>query len=566
MTRLLEKPILVVSVLVLICGYLFFFQSGRLALTDPDETFYAQTAKEMLARGEWTTPYLYGKPQFEKPILFYWLVEASFKMFGVNEFAARFPSAVFGTIGVVAVYLLGGLLFSRRAGFFAALIMATSVEYIILSRACITDMVLNTFLVLSILFFFYGSIRAKGHFYILSAAAIGFATLTKGPIAIFLFGAAVILYLLFTGDIKAIKRIPLWQAALVFIVVTAPWYLTIYRLHGKDFMEMFFGFHNVTRFIVSEHKIGSQVYYNIPIILGGFFPWSVFLPFGFWHIFKKIASRQSPWPAANKGQDRPVASEKKNSIFILVWFSIIFLFFTASSTKLPTYIFPCFTSLAIIVAVLLDDFLKAGAEKAVVLGVRFSYYLLMAAVILGWAGAAIYAKIDYPDILSGIIISGLFLIFGMMLSLAAFVKKRFMMAFFLIVYAVAIFLYPASQLMLSDIERYETSKEVSGKLLALMKPGEKLGAESNYLPGLAFYTDKFPVNLDQHHFQLQLMNSRERVWAVMKEKNHIHLYDPKITKTYVKPSYIVYKAGKRAVITNAIPEDGKYLLKRERPQ
>ena len=66
-----RRDLLSIAILIVLCGYLFFFQAGKLALTDPDETFYAQTAKEMLARGEWTTPYLYGKPQFEKPILFY---------------------------------------------------------------------------------------------------------------------------------------------------------------------------------------------------------------------------------------------------------------------------------------------------------------------------------------------------------------------------------------------------------------------------------------------------------------------------------------------------------------
>ena len=154
MNRVMEKPILAISVLLALCAFLFFFRLGSMALTDPDETFYAQTAKEMLNRGEWTTPYLYGKPQFEKPILIYWLIESSYKAFGVNEAAARLPSAVFGLLGVIAIYLLGTLLFDKRAGFLSALILATNVEYIILSRACITDMVLTVLMLLGALFSF----------------------------------------------------------------------------------------------------------------------------------------------------------------------------------------------------------------------------------------------------------------------------------------------------------------------------------------------------------------------------------------------------------------------------
>ena len=105
MMKLLERPIIVVLLLLVLSGYLYFFQLDKIALTDPDETFYGQTAKEMFLKGEWLTPTLYGQPQFEKPILFYWLIEISYQMFGINEFAVRFPCALFGFLGLVGIYL-----------------------------------------------------------------------------------------------------------------------------------------------------------------------------------------------------------------------------------------------------------------------------------------------------------------------------------------------------------------------------------------------------------------------------------------------------------------------------
>ena len=549
MDRLFRRPLIAVSALILICGYLFFLQLGSLALTDPDETFYAETAKEMLTRGEWVTPYLYGKPQFEKPILFYWLVEASFKVFGVNEFAARFPSAVLGTVGVIAMFFLGGILFGRRAGFLSAIILAVNVEYIVLSRACVTDMALFAFMLLAALFFFYGYIKEKGYFYLLSSASLALATLTKGPVYFVLFAAAILAFLFFTKDLKALKKMPLAQAALVFIAVSMPWYIAIYRLHGKAFIEGFFGLHNVTRFLVSEHKIGSQVYYNIPIILGGLFPWSVFLPAGFWHICTKISQKKSG-PA----------------VFLMAWFFVIFGFFTVSSTKLPTYIFPSFVSLAVIVGVLLDDFLNGKVLGLIARTTRISYYILAAIMLLGWVGAGIYAKLDFPSIMAGVIVSGLAIAFGGLSSLAAFINKRYALSFALVAFSVAIFLCPLSAMVLPEVERYESSKETAAKLLTLMKPGEELGAESNYVPGLAFYTGKFPVDLDKHHIQIGFMNSDKRIWAVIKEKNHKHLYNGEITKEYVKPSYVVFSVGKRSIVTNEMPSDGRFLVKRERTQ
>ena len=562
MDKILERPFLAVSILVILCAYLFFFKLGGMALTDPDETFYAQTAKEMLNRGDWTTPYLFGKPQFEKPILIYWLIEFSYKILGVNEAAARLPSAVFALIGVIAIYLLGKLLFSKRAGFLSAVILATNVEYIILSRACITDMVLTAFMLLGILFFFYGYLKGRGYFYILSSAAFGFAALAKGPIAVILPVAAFAVFLLLAKDPGRMKKIPLGWCVLVFILVAGPWYVTAYRLHGKAFIDAFFGFQNVTRFMQSEHKIGSQVYYNIPVIFGGFLPWSVFLPFGFWHMVNKI--RNTKYEIRNTNDERRTTRE--SAIFTLTWFFAIFLFFSASSTKLPTYVFPSFISLALIVGVLWDDFLNIGKITGkVAAGVKVSFYLLVIAIIAGAIGVGLYLNHhnDMPEILPGAIISSVCLVPGFIISAVVFIKKRYTAAFFLIAASLLVFLLPLSSLVVPHIERYEASKEVAQKLLPLMKDDDALGAQSNYLAGLAFYTGKFPQDVDKHQNMVDFFNSKKRVWGVIKYKNHRDLYNINLNTDYVRPSYLIYSIGKRAIVTNEAPEDGVYLLKRE---
>jgi len=559
MNRIIERPALAISALFVLCAFVFFFKLGGMALTDPDETFYAQTAKEMLNRGEWHTPYLYDKPQFEKPIMIYWLIEASYKLFGVNETAARLPSAVMGLFGVIGMYLLGKLLFGARTGFLSALILATSVEYVILSRACITDMTLVVFMLLGVLFFFYGYIKEKGYFYILASAMFGLAVLTKGPIAIILPAVVFVLFLFFAGGgLRKLKKIPFALSFLTFILVAGPWYLIAYKLHGKEFIDAFFGFQNVTRFMQSEHKIGSQVYYNIPVILAGFFPWSVFLPFGFWHLFSKMRRTHNA-----------ERTTKNGSVFAVIWFLVFFIFFTASSTKLPTYVFPCFISLALIAGVLWNDFLeRTKVTRSVDMGMKISYYLLALAVLAGAIGVSAYLKYhkDMPGILSGVVVSGAFLALGFVITTIVFIKKRYAAAFFLIVASLAVFLVPLDTLVLPHIERYETSSDVAARLKAIMKPGEKLGAQSNYLPGLAFYADKFAVNMDPHHIFINFLNSDKRVWCVIKEKNHNGLYDPLINDEYVKPSYLIYKVGKRSIITNEMPEDGVYILKKERPE
>ncbi|MDD5436584.1 MAG: glycosyltransferase family 39 protein, partial [Candidatus Omnitrophica bacterium] len=550
MNKIIEKPFLAITILVLLCAYLFFFKLGGMALTDPDETFYAQTAKEMLARGEWTTPYLLGTPQFEKPILIYWLIEISYIILGVNETAARLPSAVFALLGVIAIYLLGKLLFNKRAGFLAALILAASVEYVVLSRACITDMVLTVFMLLGILFFFYAYLEGKRYFYILSSAAFAFSVLAKGPVAIVLPVAIFLAFAFIAGDPKALRRVPLGWCILAFVIISGPWYYLAYKLHGKEFIDAFFGFQNVTRFMQSEHRIGSQFYYNIPILFGGFFPWSVFLPFASWYGFKKIRSGTK--------------AEKSGIIFLFIWFLAIFIFFSISRTKLPTYIFPSFISLALIVGLLWDDFLSsAGSNRFVALGVKISYYILAAVVAIGAIGVSAYIYFDMPELFKGVVVSSLFLVSGFIASTFAFIKKRYSSAFLLIVASLAIFLLPLGLLVLPEVERLETSKEVALKLRQMMKDPEPLGAQSDYMAGVAFYADKFPVNLDHHEALLKFLNSDERGWCIIKEQNHRGMYDPLINSDYVKPSYCLYKIGKRVIVTNKMPEDGVYLLERK---
>ena len=538
MMKLLERPIIVVLLLLVLSGYLYFFQLDKIALTDPDETFYGQTAKEMFLKGEWLTPTLYGKPQFEKPILFYWLIEISYKIFGINEFAARFPPALFGFLGLVGIYLLGRLLFNNRAGIFSAVVLATSLEYLILSIGCVTDMVLFTFLLFGVLFFFYGQIRKRDYFYLFSSAAFALATLTKGPIGLLLPAFIIVLYLALTKNLAIFKKgFMLAGALIVFAVIAKPWYIAMYKIHSRDFVNVFFGFHNITRFLTPEHKMGSQVYYNIPIVLGGFFPWSVFLPLGFWQMFKGIRSTQNA-----------ERSTRNASIFILLWFLFIFLFFTASSTKLPTYIFPCFLSLALMTGKLWDDFLNKKTALNLTRWMKASYYSLPSLILLIFAGVCIFIKMDYPEISGKVVITGLFLIFGIALSLIAFISKRSLAAFLLIAYSVALIMYPVDKLILPALESHESSKALAKKLLKFYKEGETIGSEYDYRAGVAFYTGKVPVKIVDYSTLHELMGSKERVWCVLKQKNLVDLISPGTDKP--KNVVVVFKSGKKRLITN----------------
>src|SRR2546422_10258285 len=268
------------SSLLALCALLFFLGLGTLGLTDRDEGSNAEAAREMVASGDWITPTLNGAPRFAKPILIYWLISGSYLAFGVSEFTARLPSALFGTLLVLMQYAFATRMFGPTVGLRAALMLLLNFEVLALGRMVLTDMVLVFFTTLSIFCFFLamqGEGRAKRWywgFYI--GMALG--TLTKGPVGVLVPLLAVIPYLLFTRRWREVAReCRLLPGTAVFLLIAAPWYATMFLLHGAGYAESARG-DTLTRFssVIGGH--GGTILFYIPILFLGFFPWSGFLP------------------------------------------------------------------------------------------------------------------------------------------------------------------------------------------------------------------------------------------------------------------------------------------------
>jgi len=524
---------------------------GAMPLTDPDETFYAETAKEMLNRREILTPHIFGKPQFEKPPLYYWFVMLGFKIFGINEFSARIASALFGVLGVVGVFLLGKSLVNKRTGFLAGIILATSVMYLVLARACVTDMLLGVIILYAFLFFFYGAHGGKGkpEWYLLSSIFLALAVLTKGPIGIFLPVVIIGIYLLLSGEIGKIKEIPILKGAVLFLAITLPWYFLMYGAHGMEFIEVFFGFHNVIRFLHPEHASGDVFYYYVPILTAGFFPWIAFLPLAAWQMMRR----------ANE-------EIKKVNIFLIVWFFVVFIFFSLSRTKLPTYTFPIFPALALAVGRMIDVFLEKGFTRKMAAGIKASFFLFFTLLIGGVAGIYIVVRIKYPSVAREALIAGAVFVLLMVILIAALLRRKHTAGLIIYMASFIIIMLPLSYIVLPGIGRYESSKEVSGELMGLAKPGEKIGAETKFIRGVAFYTGSEDIiDVHPHYVITRFLKEKNRVWCVVKEKNHVQLYEGR-DRPYDKATYVVSRFGNRIIVTNEMPEDGKFLMMRSKDE
>nr|WP_315410621.1 glycosyltransferase family 39 protein [uncultured Selenomonas sp.] len=332
--------------LLLIFGAIILLAAnGSLAITDPVESNYALTAKEMVASGDYLSPRIFGNYWYDKPAFFYWEMIASCLIFGVNEFALRLPSAVMGLLSLTLLYFFARRLYGHRTALLAGGLFASSVGFWYVGKAIITDMTLFFFMSATLVSFYLGYDSGKRVRYYAAFFFAGLAVLTKGPIGFLLPGLLLAVYLVLRKDAKELLRLRWGGGMILFLLVGGSWYYAMYSLHGADFLGTFFGTHNFLRATVSEHPRQNVWYYYILLFLASFFPWSLPLV---WCMAKKI------WQ--EKGVALRRAFAEKDTLFLLVWALGTILVYQCMATKYPTYTFPSLFPIAILAARLLGSF------------------------------------------------------------------------------------------------------------------------------------------------------------------------------------------------------------------
>lgn len=298
--------------------FLYLIGNELLPVTDTAESNYAVTAKEMVLSGDWISPQIYGHYWYDKPIFYYWELALSYTLFGFNEMASRLPSALLGSASVLFTYWFARRVYSEKIGWLSAIILGTSVECWLLSKAIITDTTLFLFMSMAIAFFYMGYTENRKYYYLCYTAA-AFAVLTKGPIGLLLPGLA----------------------ALLFTAIAGAWYGLMCCLHGSDFLLNFLGVHNFLRATVSEHPTKNKWYFYLIIYFIGFAPWSFTIPYS---LFKK-------W----KRKELDLRNSSNATQLLFIYFAVVNIFFELIATKYTTYTFPGLFSLAILTALLYRD-------------------------------------------------------------------------------------------------------------------------------------------------------------------------------------------------------------------
>jgi 4-amino-4-deoxy-L-arabinose transferase-like glycosyltransferase len=306
-------------------------------LQHPDEGRYGEIAREMAEGGDWVTPRLNDLKYFEKPPLQYWLGAATFDALGVNEWTARLPSAIAGFLAVIAVGFTAGRLASPDAGAFAAVALAGMVWHAGIAHFVSVDSVLSFCMTVALCAFLLAQrpevpASASRNWMLVAYAAAALATLAKGLIAIAIPGAALVLYTLVTRDAGPWRRLHALPGAVVYLAVAAPWFVLVSHAN-PEFAKFFFIREHLERFLTETHSRTGEWWYFVPWLLLGMMPWIVV-----WAFTLPRSWRDAPAFANGFSWAR----------FCLVYAAFIFVFFSMSGSKLPSYILPMFPALALV--------------------------------------------------------------------------------------------------------------------------------------------------------------------------------------------------------------------------
>lgn len=380
-----------IIILGLFC-YLFLFHNlGLYPLIDIDETRYVNMSRDMFFLKDYITPYLNFENFLEKPPLYFWLNVICYHIFNdTGVFVSRFATALTAAFSVFFTYFFASKVMQSKAyGLICAFVLLSSVWFLLLSHIAILDMGFMAFssaaIYCAILSEFSKESNKKYCWY--SAwFFMALSVLAKGLIGIIIPAMVVFLsFLAFRKVRELFKPVNIIPGIIIFLLVSMPWHVLIYKVHGMDWFNDYIVKHHFARFLDSSMGLGRKqpFLFYVPIVLAGIMPWTVSF---IWQICRGIKSAAKNYRAAKsiKVWFTSDTNDKKTILFAVIYAVSTLLFFSVSSSKLPTYALAIFPALSLIIGyfwwgyVCFDKYTKNIKASSLI-----TFVILIAAGILG---------------------------------------------------------------------------------------------------------------------------------------------------------------------------------------
>ncbi len=505
---LLEKhffKFLLVLLLVAGCAYASIsytrFKFAR------SEIAYAEISKEMLAAHSYVVPLYRNSACIDKPVLNYWAIIPSFKLFGVNDFAARIP-ALLASLTCLGIFALSiRRLWGSDVSLLSTLVLATSSRYWEFSTLCMTDMFLTLFDNVALIALFIGLKDEKKRFscFAIAAVSMGLAVLTKGPVGLILPAFSFFLYLLFTRSWRILNFAQIAICAVIFFAVAAPWYITAAAaVDTSSNVGAWLWHHNVERFFGSAYECHNDPFYMVGALFNGFTPWCLFLPIALADSIRKWVKKTN-------------VEESKTELYLWIWLILTTTFFTLSRGKMNYYDLPAFPAAAGIVGLHLTYWIR---DKNLV-AVSGAWLFAIVIVVGSFISAALLPGVTATEDFASWCMMPIGLLLTGGAAIVALRRKHYFAPYVLCSAGVAVALlsfaiqvHPAMAKQAPGLEYIQIIKGHPNAKIALHKD---FGTTVDWFDVTLFQTDRVPTQLDSTEEMAKFLSQKDPVYVIVPE-------------------------------------------------
>lgn len=536
-------------ILLAVIAVIWFSNLEYRTLVKPDEGRYAEIPREMVASGDWTTPRLNELKYFEKPPLQYWATATAYTVFGEHQWTSRLWTGLTGFAGILLVWFAGMHLFGREAAGYAALLLSSSLLYVLMGHINTLDMGVTFFITLGIFGLLLGQAQAdekkRRNWMLLAWAGMALAVLSKGLMGIILPGAALFLYCLVQRDFSVLKRMHWLPGLAVFFAIVTPWFYLVMKAN-PEFFERFFIYEHYTRFTTKDLGRYQPWYFFIPILLAGALPWTVTMFDSMWRTV-----RNSSLP------ERMFNSQR----FLLIWAVFIYVFFSISGSKLPSYLLPMFPVLALLMGKRIAEMRERVLFWQVAPAIPFALVLIVIGLKLpGMADTPNQAEL-YPHYTPWLIAAGMVSLAGLLAGMALLWRGRKPAA----VLVLALTALLSAQIGLSGYEsiaRERSAKHIAEAIRAEVKPDIPFYSLWTYEQTLPFYL-KRTFTLVQYEDEMAYGIKQEPQRVIPTVEEFAKVWGEKPEALAIMPVYAYPILQQKGVSMRIIFEDTQHIVVRK---
>ena len=543
-----KDAIIILFVIAVLLG-LYSINKINLGYSIPDEKRYIQSTKEMEASGDYITPRYHGNLRFQKPILFYWLIIFSYKIFGVTIFGARFPSILAAVLNVIITYLLTRTLFNKKAALFSGLTLATCEVFFMYAGFAVTDMTFILFIALAIYSFikaYLGDIKSKFR-YLYMYVFMALAVLTKGPLGFFYPALTIAAFIVIRKDWAVMKEVKLILGMSIFIAISAPWFITMIILHGNEYLNNVWSLEIIKKLNISRSGESpafggpihyfSSVFYYFGMIFLRHLPWSVFLPAAIFSLPHRAVSFHK--------------KEKCGLHLMLAWFFVVFITIAAIWSRESYYILPLSVPLAIFIGKYLADLTEENnLYRSALFIIPFVLIIILSAVTFAaWMCISFYV-FDRPifslSLLMWLLPMGMLAAYLLQATPAAIggggaplVGRKILLPISMCATAIACFAYFAGGVL--PLLNNDPLSHFADEIRQVIKEGDLIATESESVSyhRLNVYLDTYSViGIRKDSLNEFLSNKDKRVFCLVSAKH----YEEFVAENLKKRLHILDKA------------------------